>query len=138
MENNNSLHDQIQSLKSELVFLRTELSGKNENILVDSVSRKESGNITTDIQYNAQNKDNKNKKEVTDIEEPPQQNSEGNEGLRNEDSSNALESISKNNADGDNSSILQEGTGLRDKRNSAIEKKNIFILGDSMVNHIYG
>ena len=120
------------------MFLRTELSRKNENILVDSVSRKESGNITTDIHYNAQNKDNKNKKEVTDIEEPPQQNSEGIEGLRNEDSSNALESISKNNADGDNSSILQEGTELRDKRNSVIEKKNIFILGDSMVKHIYG
>ena len=58
MENNNylsdyikSIDDQIQSLKREVVFLRTELSGKNEtiNILVDSVSRTESGNITTNI-----------------------------------------------------------------------------------------
>ena len=147
MENNNylsdyikSLHDQIQSLKSEVVFLRTELSGKNEtiNILVDSVSRKESGNITTDIHYNAKNNENKITKEVTDIEEPPQQNNEDNEGLRNEDNSNALEFTSKNNADRDNSSILQEGTELRDKRSSTIEKKNIFILGDSMVKHIYG
>ena len=147
MENNNylsdyikSLHDQIQSLKSEVVFLRTELSGKNEtiNILVDSVSRKESGNITTDIHYNAKNNENKITKEVTDIEEPPQQNNEDNEGLRNEDNSNALESTSKNNADRDDSSILQEGTELRDKRSSTIEKKRIFILGDSMVKYIYG
>ena len=58
MENNNylsdyikSIDDQIQSLKRGVVFLRTELSGKNEtiNILVDSVSRTESGNITTNI-----------------------------------------------------------------------------------------
>ena len=147
MENNNylsdyikSLHDQIQSLKSELVFLRTELSGQNEtiNILDDSVSRKESGNITTDIHYNAKTNENKITKEVTDIQEPPQQNNEDNEGLRNEDNSNALESTSKNNADQHNSSILQEGTKLPDKRSSTIEKKNIFILGDSMVEHIYG
>ena len=74
MENNNyfsdyikSLHDQIQSLESEVVFLRTVLSGKNEtiNILVDSASRKESGNITTDIHYNAKNNENKIIKEVT-------------------------------------------------------------------------
>ena len=123
MENNNylsdyikSLHDQIQSLKSEVVFLRTELSGKNEtiNILVDSVSRKESGNITTDIHYNAKNNENKIAKEVTDIEED-------NEGLHNEDNSNALEPTSKNNADRNNSSIFQEGTELRDKRSSTIE-----------------
>ena len=122
------------------MFLRTELSGKNEtiNILVDSVSRKKSGNITTDIHYNVKNNENKITKEVTDIEEPPQQNNEDNEGLRNKDNSNALESTSKNNADRDNSSILQEGTELRDKRSSTIEKKNIFILGDSMVKHIYG
>ena len=80
MENNNYLsdyikilHDQIQSLKSEVVFFRTELSGKNEtmNILVDSVSRKESGNITTDIHYNAKNNVNKITKEVTDREKLP-------------------------------------------------------------------
>ena len=81
MEDNNylsdyikSLHDQIESLRNEVVFLRTELSGKNEtiNILVDSVSRKESGNITTDILYNGKNNENKITKEVTDIEEPHQ------------------------------------------------------------------
>ena len=135
-----SLHDQIQSLKSEVVFLRTELSGKNEtiNILVDSVTRKESGNITTDIHYNAKNNENKITKEVSDIKEPPQQNNEDIEGLRIKDNSNALEFTTKNNADRDNSSILQEGTELRAKRSSTIEKKNIFILGDSMVKHIYG
>ena len=94
------------------MFLRTELSGKNEtiNILVDSVSRKESGNITTDIQYNAKSNENKIPKEVTDIEEPPQQNNEDSEGLRNEDNSNALEFTNKNNADRDSSSVLQGGT----------------------------
>ena len=122
------------------MFLRTELSGKNEtiNILVDSVSRKESRNITTDIHYNVINNENKITNKVTDIEEPSRQNNEDNEGLRNGDNSNALESISKNNSDRDNSSILQEGTELRNKRSSTIEKKNIFILGDSMVKHIYG
>ena len=147
MENNNylsdyikSLPDQIQTLKSEVVFLRTELSGKKEtvNILVDSASRTESGNITTDIHYNAKNNENKITKEVFDIEEPPQQNNEDNEGLRNEDNSNALEFTTENNADRDNSSILQEGTDKRDKRSSTIEKKNIFILGDSIVKHIHG
>ena len=66
-----SLHDQIQSLKSEVVFLRTKLSGKNEtiNILDDSLSRNESGNITTDIHHNTN--ENQIAKEVTDIEEPP-------------------------------------------------------------------
>ena len=122
------------------MFLRTELSGKNEtiNILVDSVSRKESRNITTDIHYNVINNENKITNKVTDIEEPSRQNNEDNEGLRNGDNSNALESISKNNSDRDNSSILQEGTELRNKHSSTIEKKNIFILGDSMVKHIYG
>ena len=147
MENNNylsdyikSLHDQIQSLKSKVVFLRTELSGKNEtiNILVDSVSRKEAGNITTDIHYNAKNNENKNTKEVTDIEEPPQQNNEDNESLHNADKSNGLEFTFKNSADRDNSRILQEGIELQVKSSSTIEKKNIFILGDSMVKHIYG
>ena len=52
--------------------------------------------------------------------------------------SNALGFTTKNNADRDNGSILQEGTELPDKRSSTIEKKNIFILGDSMVKHIYG
>ena len=33
---------------------------------------------------------------------------------------------------------MQEVTELRDKRSSTIEKKNIFILGDSIVKHIYG
>ena len=75
---------------------------------------------------------------VTDIEEPPQQNNKDNEDLRNEDNNNALESSSKNQVDRDNSSILQEGTELRGKRSSTIEKKNIFILGDSMVKHING
>ena len=41
-------------------------------------STKESGNITTDIHYNAKNKKNKIKKEVTDTQEPPQQNNEDN------------------------------------------------------------
>ena len=52
------------------MFLRTELSGKNEtiNILVDSMARKESGNITIDIHYNAKNNENKITKEVIDIE----------------------------------------------------------------------
>ena len=113
MENNNylsdyikSLHDQIQSLTSEVVFLKTELSGKSEtiNILVGSVFRKESGNITTDIQYNAKNNENKIAKEVTDIEEPPQQSNEDKESSCNEDNSNALESTSKNNADRDTES----------------------------------
>ena len=148
MENNNylrdyyikSLYDETHSLKSEVVFLKIELSGKNEtiNILVDNVSRKESGNITTDIHYNAKNNENKITKEVTDIKEPPQQNNEDNEGLRNEDNSNALESNSKNNADRDNRSILQGGTELRNKHSSTIKKKNIYILGDSMMKHIYG
>ena len=111
-----------------MVFLGTELSGKNEtiNLLVDIVSRKEPGNITTGIHCNAKNNENKITKQVTDIEEPPQQNNEDNEGLRNEDNSNALESTSKSNADRDDSSILQEGAELRDKRSSTIEKKNIF------------
>ena len=52
-------------------------------------STKESGNITTDIHYNAKNKKNKITKEVTNTEEPPQQNNEDNVGLRNEDNSNA-------------------------------------------------
>ena len=116
MENNNylsdyikSLHDQIHSLKSEAVFLRTELSVKNEtiNILVDSVSRKESVNITTDIHSNAKSNENKITKDVADMEEPPQQNNEDSEGLRNEGNSNDLEFTTKNNADQDNSGILQ-------------------------------
>ena len=70
------------------------------------MSRIESGNITTDFHYNAKNNESKITKEVTDIQEPPQQNNEDNEGLRNEDSSNALESTSKHNVDRDNSSIF--------------------------------
>ena len=38
--------------------------------------------------------------------------------------SNALGFTTKNNADRDNGSILQEGTELRAKRSSTIEKKN--------------
>ena len=102
------------------------------------MSRKEAGNITTDIHYNAKYNENKNTKEVTDIEEPPQQNNEDNESLHNADKSNALEFTFKNSADRDNSRILQEGTELQVKSSSTIEKKNIFILGDSMVKHIYG
>ena len=41
--------------------------------------------------FNAKINENKITKEVTHIEEPPQQNNEDNEGLRNEDNSNALE-----------------------------------------------
>ena len=104
MQNNNylsdyikSLYDQIQSLKGEVMFLKTELSGKNEtiNILVDSVSRKEYGNITTEIHYNAKNKENKITKEVTDTEEPSHQKTKDSKGLRNEDNSNASESTKK-------------------------------------------
>ena len=32
---------------------------------------------------------------------------------------------------------MQDGTELRDKSSSTIKKKNIFILGDSMVKHIH-
>ena len=101
------------------------------------MSKKESRIITTDIHCNAKNNENKITKEVTDIEEPPQQNNEDNEDLRNKDNSNALESTSTSNPDRD-SSILQESTELQDKRRLTIEKKNIFILGDSMVKLIYG
>ena len=123
-----SLHDQIESLKNEVLFLRKELSGKNETIkiLVDSVSRKETENITTDIQYNTEERENKITNELNDAATHLKQSNEDNE------------SIPKNSSDQDSIRNLQQRTEMPDKSNSNLEKKNIYILGDSMVKHVYG
>ena len=65
IDNNESYYNNLllENLDNSIPVVRTTETPicpiPEKNILVDSVSRKESGNITTDIHYNAKNNENK-------------------------------------------------------------------------------